>query len=84
MKDKHNINLNLTWCIVQSVPGYSNISKICMLCLREKHEILNYPDQEKLLNKRSELVLKCRNVNKFLLSNYKSDDSCINQLIEYY
>ena len=54
MKDKHNISPNLMWCIVKSVPGYSNISKRCMLCLHEKYEILNYPDQEELLNKRSE------------------------------
>ena len=48
MKDKHNISPNLMWCIVKSVPGYSNISKRCMLCLHEKYEILNYPDQEEL------------------------------------
>ena len=48
MKDKHNISPKLMWCIVKSVPGYSNISEICMLCLHEKHEILNYPDQEEL------------------------------------
>ena len=74
MKDKHNISPNLMWCIVKSVACYPNISKRCMLCLHEKYEILNYPDQEELLNKRSELVSKCRHVNKFLLSNYKSND----------
>ena len=53
-----------------------------MLCLYVKYEILNYPDQEELSNKRSELVSKCRHVNKFLLANYKSNDQCINQLIK--
>ena len=48
MKDKHNISPNLMWCIVKSVPGYSNISKRYMLCVHEKYEILNYPDQEEL------------------------------------
>ena len=62
------------WCTVKSVPGYSNISKRCMLRLHEKNEILSYPDQEELLNKRSEIVSKCRHVNKFHLSNYKSND----------
>ena len=71
MKDKHNISPNLMRCIVKSVPGYSDMSKRFMLCLHEKYEILNYPDQEELLSKRSELVSKCRHVNKFLLSNYK-------------
>ena len=74
MKDKHNISSNLMWYIVKSVSGYSNISKRCMLCLNEKYEILNYHDQEELLNKSSKLVSKCRHVNKFLLSNYKSND----------
>ena len=74
MKDKYDITPSLKWYIIKSVPGYSNISKRCMLCLHEKYEILNYPDQQKLLNKRSELVLKCRHINKFLLSNYKSND----------
>ena len=69
-----NTTPNLMWCTVKSVPGYSNISKRCMLCLHEKYEILNYPDQEELLNKRSELVSKCQHFNKFLLSNYKSND----------
>ena len=45
-----------------------------MVRLHEKYEILNYPDQEELLNERSELVSKCRHVNKFFLYNYKSDD----------
>ena len=49
-------------------------SKRCMLCLHEKYEILNYPDQEELLNKRSELVSKSQHVNKFILSNYTSND----------
>ena len=84
MKVKHNTTLNLMWCTVKSDPGYSNIIKRCMLFLHKKYEILNYPDQEELLNKRLELVSKCRYDNKFLLSNYKSNDQCINQLIKYY
>ena len=74
MKDKRKTAPTLMWCMVKCVPGYSNISKRCMLCLHEKYEILNYPDQEELLNKRSEIVSQCRHVNKFLLSNYKSND----------
>ena len=33
---------------------------------------LNYPNPNELLNKRSELISKCRHVSKFLSSNYKS------------
>ena len=78
MKDKHNVCPNLFWCIVKSVPGYSNISKRCMLCLHEKYEILKYPDQDGVLSKSSELVSECRHVNKFFLPNYQSISVLIN------
>ena len=74
MKDKYDITPNLKWYIIKSVPGYSNISKRRMLCLHEKYEILNYPDQEELLHKGSQLVSKCRYINKFLLCDYKSNN----------
>ena len=63
-KQRHNITPTLKWYIVKSVLSYSNITKSCMLCLHEKFEILNYPNQDYLLNKRSELVSKCRHINK--------------------
>ena len=44
------------------------------ICLYEKLKIINYPNKEELLNKPSELISKCRHVNKYLLSNYKSND----------
>ena len=49
--------------IVSFAPGYSNISK--------KLSILNYHNPAELLNKRSELMAKCRHENKFLLNSYK-------------
>ena len=54
------------------VPGYSNISKRGLLCLHEKFEIVNCPNKEELLNERSELITKCRHINKYLLANSKS------------
>ena len=65
---------NLKWSILATAPAYSNISKRCLLCLREKIEIISYPIQENLLNKRSELISKCRHQNKFLMKNYDSKD----------
>ena len=73
-RQRHNITSTLKWHIVKSVPSYSNITKSCMLCLLEKFEILTYPNHDKLLNKRSELVSKCCHINKYLLSNYKASD----------
>ena len=74
IKDKCNEMPSLKWSAVKSVPGCSNISKRCLLCLHEKFEIVNYPNQEELLNKSSELISKCRHANKYLLANYKSND----------
>ena len=62
------------WSVVKSVSEYSNISKRCLLCLHEKFEIVNYPNQKELSNKRSELISKGRHANKYLLANYKSND----------
>ena len=44
------------------------------VCVDTYIEILNYPNPNELLNKKSELISKCCHVNKFLLSNYKSND----------
>ena len=74
IKEKYKETPVLKWSIVKTVPGYSNISKKCLLCLQEKLEILDFPEQGHLLNKRSELISKCRHINKFLLCNYKSND----------
>ena len=73
-KQRHNITPTLKWYMVKSVPSYSNITKTCMLCLHEKFEILTYPNQDELFNKRSEFVSKYRHINKCLLSNYKAND----------
>ena len=64
----------LTWSVLKVAPAYSNISKRCLLCLNENLLITTYPDQKQLLNKRSELIAKCRHENKFLLMNYKTND----------
>ena len=74
MKTEHNETPTLLWEILRSVPAYSNITKRCPLCLHEKLLIATYPNQEELLNKRSEIIAKCRHDNKFLLKNYKSKD----------
>ena len=63
LKLKHNVTPTLKWHILKSVAPYSNITKKCRLCLQEKFEILSYPNPDELLNKRSELVSKCRHVN---------------------
>ena len=43
----------------------------CSLCLKEKLLIIKFPNQDILLNKRSEFISKCRHVNKKLIANVK-------------
>ena len=74
IKVKYNEMPSLKWSVLKSVPGDSNILKRCLLCLHENFEIVNYPNQEELLNKRSKLISKCHHANKYLLENHKSND----------
>ena len=44
IKDKYNEMPSLKLSVLKSLPGYSNISKRCLLCLHGKFEIVNYPN----------------------------------------
>ena len=59
----------VNWDILRKAPVYSNLSKRCDLCLTEKFMIIS-ADKSTLLNKRSELISKCRHPKKFYLSNF--------------
>ena len=74
IKKEYNKMPTLKWSVVKSVPSYSGISKKCLSFLHEKLEIINFEDQDHLLNKRSELISKCRHANKCLLRNYKANN----------
>ena len=64
----------LKWSIIRHAKSYTASARSCPLCLQEKFEILNYEPKSELLNKRNELISKCRHMNKFMLANYKSKD----------
>ena len=66
---RQNSEYSLGWSVIAQTPGYSNITKRCPLCLREKLEILQ-ADKRVNINKRSELVSKCRHENKYFLSKF--------------
>ena len=65
-------NNGLTSEIQWSILKRSNTPKCfdsrCNLCFEEKMHILLYPELEKLLNKRCELIARCRHRSKF---NYR-------------
>ena len=63
LKD-NNTNFTINWSILATAPAYSNKSKRCQLCLTEKFYLIR-AKKPSLLNKRSELISKCRHENKF-------------------
>ena len=64
-----DINPSLTWSVIDPGRPYVNGSKRCNLCLTEKFHIIT--SELDLVNKRSELISKCRHSNKFVLKNFK-------------
>ena len=66
MKEKKE-SVNVKWSIVKKCKKYKSGSKMCDVCLSEKLEILKGRKKgEKMLNKRSELMNKCRHKRKFI------------------
>ena len=70
-KKENNQEYQLQWNIIDESQPYKNGSKRCNLCTLEKLHIIN-ADENYSINKRSELVSKCRHENKFYLQNYKT------------
>ena len=56
------------WSIVKRAKPYSSDNQICSVCSAEKMVILS-ANKKLLLNKRYELISKCRHENKFYASN---------------
>ena len=67
-----NTPYNIKWSIASKSQAYNNKSKRCNLCLTEKLLIVN-ANKQMLLNRRPELISKCRHENKFYLRNLKGD-----------
>jgi len=63
-------SFEIEWSIIDRAKAYSNISKKCNLCTTEKFHILKSSGPSSL-NKRSELVSKCRHQNNYLLAKFK-------------
>ena len=64
----------IQWRIVKKVNSVIS-NNYCILYLTEKFCIMESLDDKNLLNKKCELVSKCRHQNKLLLCNVKRNDS---------
>ena len=67
---RDKIDFTIKWSIVERVNGNANSTR-CNLCLTEKLWIINSINDENCLNKKSELISKCRHLNKVLLKSVK-------------
>ena len=68
-----NKTSNISWEILGTHKSYNQSSKRCLLCLIEKLAIAPHGD-DNMLNKRSEVISKCRHRNKYMPANYDSKD----------
>ena len=72
-KLKNNyIKFNIQWKVVDKVYGKAN-STMCKLCLTDKLWIIHHINDNNILNKKSELINKCKHLNKFLLYTCKEE-----------
>ena len=63
----------IKWKVVRKTRTYNPNTKTCMLCLSEKLSIAEHVGRD-LLNKRSEIIAKCRHQTKYCLSQIDSKD----------
>ena len=68
-KKNDNKEYHLSWRIKDKASSYNPATKRCCLCTTEKVRILT-ADKTKTLNKRSEIIAKCRHANKYRLAKY--------------
>ena len=68
MKTK-NVEYQISWKILKRVSKMKNGNKMCRLCVTEAAIIMK--GKKGQLNKRGEIMNKCRHLNKFLLKNWK-------------
>ena len=76
-----NRDYKVTWSIVDRAYPYTADAKSCDLCAAERMHIAlgrkgfkKLPDRCELLNKRSELMSKCRHQAKYTLGRVKEED----------
>ena len=63
---------NIKWEIITRAPTCNSLNSTCQLCLLEKMHIVSFPNKKALLNRRSEISIKCKHKAEFLLKTWKS------------
>ena len=70
---RNHFTPKVTWRIIRKRAPFNTTKRKCYLCLNEKLEIASYK-RDNLLNKRSDLINKCRHQNKFTFLRHDSKD----------
>ena len=70
---EQNKNADISWEILGIHQSYNASTKRCMLCLNEKLAIALHKEGN-ILNKRTEIISKCRHSIKYNLANYDTKD----------
>ena len=68
---RRGVNYSISWAITKRAQPYKCGSRRCDLCLTEK-VIIARCSHPGMINKRTELLAKCRHRNKYLLSDIKN------------
>ena len=66
------LNPQVTWKIVEKSKAFNPEAKKCQLCIAEKYQIAN--NNKSLINKKSEIISKCRHRRKFELQRFGNPD----------
>ena len=72
MLKEENKKYSIKWTIAARASPYACGTRKCDLCLTEKMLILD-SEAGKMLNKRAEILYKCRHQNKYKLKNLRED-----------
>ena len=72
LKEQNKI-ADISWEILGIHQSYNTSTKRCMLCLNEKLAIALHKE-DNILNKRTEIISKCRHSIKYNLENYGTKD----------
>ena len=82
LKDQ-DITFDIKWTVLRKAAAYRNTTRRCNLCIAEKLEIMK-ADKDRSLNRRLELVSKCRHENQFsAISLPRFHDSCVPVCISF-
>ena len=74
-----NVEYSVKWSIISKAKAYTPEQKRCHLCITEKAKIL-YCKDPNLINKRSEIISKCRNRAKYKLSSLQTQEPVLRSL----